>query len=948
MTMPAASPPPPPGATTARRHGARQFGLIWIPVSATGGSAITGYEVQSEVDGEQRGWTPIPGSGADTASYIVPEGRIGMLWNLAAATEPGAFDDPGLRSIFTRAPTRQTRGRLNLAYAPAGAPVVLGTGGERCRRFQANAGRINIDIGAQAGAMVDLPDDAERNWGFAVRNDSTRQVWGPFYFRDDISPPNQPSDPYAIAWPAGLGYDVFEAGFTPRTVTRNTIVNETITCIIFDPRPGRLGETLTFDTRLDLGAQYRFRVRAVNAAGGGVPGGWSNPVSLGLRPAPPSVLSAGDTRVRVFPEATTSYTVKAPGFDAPATVQCAVVAPRRGLPVYDAIQVELGDCDASFAFTTSRFGPISFIAQSCEWEVSAHTEASASFVLRAASLDDAREYRTHPFLRVRLISGPREDTVFLGEIDRSRGGIREEGKSQQYLVHVAAATMWRRASRNILTSEDTDRPVGGLLYAALDLPINHLRVGIDKFGPMLPADEREHGTDPIWVQAALNHPLTYADAARAIGGSTANGWQMAPDGFFHPQLDPDYPARVIDNLDGVWDFRIRGIGAVQPRRRQFALFDHPEGAQTFSVDGRHYRVPSGSTAAGYDPREEDYDGQAGRVIVEKEWYEEIGGVNVKMVRLLVMDPGGYGARYPLPALVAPELRRVSVVRLAYGSAENAGVSYSPSRVVINAQRNVPFTHTIPRRASGGTPPYTYAVAFTRAPGVQITGNTIGGTVAEAGLYVGTLTITDKDSNELVVPIQLRVAGLATTGDTILPAPVDVEDKDEDLSDHSERQWYLTNTHLERAGWLNSPALRGQFAPGNPWVADAAGGAFRSEQSGWRFAVSVDIIDRAPNPIAVSWSSLTPDYIGRAVDIKGFGGPAGLLRIVRIQARVHSILTGGGEVRADGSPAGLTVGPSDGVRIQWDFTALQSAALEESMSGEELMREIKRRTEEDDD
>ena len=925
MTMAAAaSVPTPPGAPVLRRHGARQFSLLWTTPNSDGGSAITGYEVRCERDGAQTGWTALPAGTGPVNAFVIPEGRAGNLFQ-ATAQPDDAWGDTGLRAIEIVSPgfNPRTGGRYQANFSGRNdpdPPILTTPNVLQQVQFRQTALFLNLNFAgaARQGRLgpQDLPADFEAHSAWAVQMVSTGEVWGPFYFRDDASKlaGQTEEEPYDIPWPLGQDYNYF--------VSELLAGDGRVRVIVYDPRPAGATEVFAYDTRIPWNVPHRYQVRAVNAQGAGAPSPWSDTAFIGVRPAPPSVLAATETSLMVWPDDTTSYTIQAPGYEH-ATAQVSIVAPRRGAAAVGDVHIEVGDCDQFGRFETSNHGSLNYIYRTATWTASAHTEAHAQVTLRAPSFEDALDYTSYPYLRITVDNGPHSDVVFLGIIDKSKGRIEEDGASHEWLLTIEAATMLRRASENrIVDAGRLERPLGDVLYSKTDLPVNHLRVGAGEVGPMLYVDEREWPTEPIHVQSSTNQPLTYLDVARVVGNSIEQGWQLAPDGLFHPLLNPNYPARVIDAFDHVWNVRVSGIEALAPKNRQFQLYGPEDDAQVFAVDARHYRVPDGETATSYTPEPEDYDHRQGQVIVEKEWYAETeAGAVVKMVRLLVLDPGGYGARYPLPALVEPRLARVSVLRYGTGSVTANGVTYPRAKIVVNAQERRRFIYRVQRNASGGKSPYTYAIAFgARAPaGVVISGATLSGTPALAGIYSATLTVTDADANAVTVPIEIRVAGVTTGGAVVAPGTVEIAEADEDLSSN---RWYLTPSHIVRRGELNPATLRASGTVENPWVAQVNGGAWRSVQSGWRFAVRLDVIDNVPNPIRVTWSSFTPDFIGRRVDLRGYGGPAGSLAIVRMETRIGT-------------------DSSENVRLQYNFTALQSAAVEESMDGLELLREIKK-------
>ena len=863
MTIPAAQPHPAPGRPVLRPSGPRSLSVVWPQPASTAG--ITGYELELELDGDALGWSAIPGSGASTRSFVIPPGVGGNLFNVAAAQQPGSLGDSGLRAQYTADAVvfRTVRRRVN-------APSTLRLTGQENRgiaRVELRSGNIRIDFTDTAPGgrpSADLTDAAEQNWAWAIQVLGSRQVWGAFRLRDDIlrvggaTAPARPQDPYVTAWPPGQDFDVFDAA---------RLLAPSCKVIVFDTRPGDVtgvDADFTYDTSLRVGSRYRARIRTTGAAGTGAASPWSNTaipgaastgrLTAGLERAqvqqaeiPPSVINRDQRTLTVFPGDTTSYTVSVPTSAGvlSETVQVSVVAPAGAPRVLDAVRADLGSCSAAGAFTPdASFGPAEelnegYIVNSLRWETHAHTEAGASVVVRAADFAAAQRYRTAPFLQIAVQAGRNEDVVFLGRVDPTKGSITEEGENRTWLVELEASTMWRTASRAKLVgqpfSDDQPEPVfaegvrrlvgsvGDVLYRRTALPTDHLRLGVRETGPSLFADSRDWPPHPVLVQSAVRRPLTVADAARAVGDHPARGWQMAPDGFLRPLLHQHFPAEAIDPLDGIWDIRIRGVAAVAPANRQFGEIPLPADAERpLPVNARHYRIPDGDgiNADDYVPAAGDFDHRPGQVIVEREWVGEYEGDDVKYIRLLVLDPGGYGSRYPLPALVEPELVRVGVVR------------------------------------------------------------------------------TDDRGN--------------------------VNEQDEDLAG-GERSWVLTPTHLERTGAVNDAVLTAAL-DGNPWVAAGAGAAQRSEQSGWRYAVRVDLIDRVPAPVAVSWKSFTPEWIGRTVDIRGYPGAAGGLKVVRLAARVHSIT-------------------EDGVTVEWTVTALQSAALEESMDGTEFLRELRRGVEE---
>ena len=853
MATPNPQPPTAAGRTSVRLVEPRLASLLWEPPASDRGSPITGYEVQAEVDGRELAWTLIPGSDADTRTWTTPEPTQGNLFVVKTAQAPASFGDTGLRlSQSLRLRTAGGDTRLQ-ATAPTPRAEVLGGGGRYLRQVQFREANIRLDVTdtttgrPTTGGLVgpqDFPQDVEDYWAWAVFNNATRRVFGAFFFKDDTTrttggtPPVTGDEPYISAWPAGEGYAQLRALFDPA----NTATQD-YTVIVFDPRPGGvsgIGANFDYDTGLRFGARYRWRVRAVNAIGGGLPGPWSAEVIPGASPGIPAEMDQGVRQDIIWPTETTSITIGGAGTDLTCRAQVVVVAPRRGAPEYDEVLVELGNCDRDGAFTPAHEEPLRPVVDQITWETNGHTVAQASATLRAPSLASARALQLSPFMRITTVIGPQTDTLFLGPVDPSKGSIYAE--HHQWYVEVTAETMPSRASRNYptrandrLTSDGMNPdgtsaarvtgPVGDLVYFGDELLATHIRANLNEVGPMLFIDPREWPEYTLHVESRASAGLlTFMDIAQTAADSLERGWQIAPDGYFRPALNPRFPALVIDPFDRQWNLGVQAVAAMTPRNRRFGVFGPPPGTdKPLAISARHYRVPDGVTADSYIPDDADFDGAQGQVIVEKTWPDTLDdGTPVRMVRLLIYDPGGYGIRAPLPALVDPVLRRVGVVR--------------------------------------------------------------------------------------------------KTNDAI-----SVREEDENLSDRTERRWHLTPTHLERVGLINAGTVTARDADSAPWNADTAGGAVRSEQSGWRFTVRADIADRVPNPVALEWDAYTPVWQGREIDIAGMGGPTGGMRVARTTARCRQ--------------AGL-----GRVRVEWSNTALQGAELEESMDGLQYLREVRRQTE----
>ena len=887
MATPAARPPTAPGTPSARQSRLREIALWWIPPSSDGGSPITGYELELSYEGLPHGFSPIPGSGAGTTSYTLDgTGVTGNLFN-ANAQVPGSIDDTGLRlsalvNARWRAATR-TDGNV-----PTPRPRVLGTD-RYLRRIQANGATsganpntVALDvtdvatgrstIGGPVGPQ-DFPTDIEEHWAWAFQIIATGRPWGGFFLRDDTAttmggtPQITGDEPYTIPWPFDQDYTVFASDLGLSMTSPN--LAGAIRVIVYDPRrarvSGRPGD-FRFDTALQLGVEYRARIRAINAAGKGDPSLWSEPFILGATRTHQALLPAATRQFVVWPGETTSYTVSAPGVPNKATAQVSVVAPRRGSRVYDGIRCEFGTCKSSGEFVPSAdiTNPVSYIAggsSTLQWETFAHTEATAQVTVRAPTIAEARRVQAQPFMRITTILADASDVVFLGPVDRSKGSIQEEGANHTWLVSVIASTMVRLADKTNLVRAPVETATTDVasdrLYAADADLVTHLRTDVENGGARLFVDDRDWPPEPLRVESYASNPLTTLDVARSLGDALGRGWQIAPDGFFRPLLHGSHPAAVLNPFSERWMTNIRAVSALPPRNRRFGLsnaedFTYGQSPELAPVARHGNNADLGVDASGnftgvvLRQNDDNLDPNNGQVIVEKRWDGKLDGREVQFVRLLVYDPGGYGARYPLPAMVDPELVSVSVER----------------------------THRTMTRADGSV--YTFQTAA----------------VDEPGRDDAFTTYIDADALALTV----------------------------------RRTWALTPTHLERTGYLNPGTMTAADPSRSPWVANRVGGAYRSPRTRWRFVVRVVLADRVKAPFSVTWEAFTPLHQGQEVDIKGMPGPSGPMRVVRTRARVHNIT-------------------EEGTIVQWSNTALQSAALEESMDGNEFWRDVRRKTDE---
>ena len=765
----------------------------------------------------------------------------------------------------------------NLRDNPAPRPAIPGQDPPRYFKqwwVDANAAdtHIYVDIDSipgdrAANQNMDLSADAEANWEVAVRHERTGAVLGPVTIRHGPT-----TD------------DVYRLAVTPQQLRdwrAQYSDGDVCTFIMFDPRVSRTIGT-AFDTARP-GRVVEEQTRAVNSEGAGAPSAWAEPRAVDEAEPPLETALPAAVRQTVYrPQWTTSLTLTGPaGASAPMPVSVTAPAPPARRP--DAVRVELGSISAAGEFESAT-GPLSFIGSRFQLGVRAHSPAWCKAVVRAATQDAAAALIAHAAMRVQAVSADRVSTLFLGLIDDTRCGYGEEADSKAFAASVHAVTMLKKAGQSRLLSTEVEgaatpldepRPddalspvsgTGGLFGASYDVdapPIAHFRHRAEDGGPALLADARDWPSADIRVTSPLDDPLTYVDLAREIGAAVGGGWQLAQDGFLRPMLNGSHPARVLSFTDGHFGLISRDVAPFAVRRN-FRLIDNPPGVAPgdfpagVGTAGRHVATagdpPVQQTAPDGSPVYDHAEGAA-RVMRWRDvpWR---GGA-ARLYTIVALDPGGYGAHYPLPPLAAPILARVSVRRVAAASGGAVAQVKDVDDFLLSADGEVlKAPATVSPEDAARRPP-------------------------------------EPTGNPLIDVI------VATVNSYTYPAS---------------RTWTITPTHVVREGWLNDYP--------QPDDEQSVGAAYRDRSSGWRFQVTLDVLDEIRAPQEVTWNSLYPLEIGRRVDFAGLPGPVGGLRVTRLDATL------------------LNEFPGD-LRMNWKITASQAAELEEATDGVEYWRSQRR-------
>ena len=661
---PAVQPPAAPAQPALSPAGEDALSAEWGPPAADGGAPVTGYELQLEIGGVRGVWTA---AGASTARRI---GESGLLFDFPPAA-PGSADDSGVRARSMLAATLDAvpdpgspGASIEHVFFPLVAsprPAIPGEDPARYLRqwWIVEAARdtsLYIDIAAVPGPVAqrggqDLSDDAEQHWEAAVRHDPSGAVLGPR--RIGAGPRAQ--DVYQVGFSAG---DI--ADFSAQVAG-----GDLCTLVLFDPRRARVSGAAF--RSLPAATAIRARVRALNSAGAGPASPWSAEHVTGEAEQPLEISLPADRRrgaLRI--PWTTSVRLHGPGGpSAPARVS--VAAPALSARRPDDVRVELGDLDAAGRFS-GRTGPLPYILDSLEVEARAQSTAWARVAVRAATAAAAADLAGHQALRVQAVGNQAVSTIFVGLLDAARCGWGEEGASKGFRASLAAASMLKRAGRAKLLRggvESTDpagspsraRPVGaGLPYSYLHrAPIwAHLQHRAAELGPVLLVDRRDWPDAPLSLYAPLARPLSYLEAARQCASALGTGWQLAQDGFLRPLLPERYPVRMLPITYGNSGLIARDVApAAGPR--DFGLLPHPLGAAPPAASARHRGA---STAAGPGA----WDHEAGAVVELGTYDAPWGGASARVHKLLILDPGGWGSRAPLPPLASPALLRIAVMR----------------------------------------------------------------------------------------------------------------------------------------------------------------------------------------------------------------------------------------------------------------------------------------------
>lgn len=536
----------------------------------------------------------------------------------------------------------------------------------------------------------DLSADAEANWEVAIRHEPTGAVLGPAKFSEADKPPTEPD---------------YRFLFSTREVTdffAQVQTNDEVTLIVYDPRVARTIGT-AFNT-IPPGAGIEARVRPTNSAGNGVwsdyspvayTGGADQPLQIAI-PAGTRQLGGHGNPPPLRPRWTTSYSITGPSAPS-APTPISVVASSYSSRSPDELQVELGSITAAGEFQSAT-GPLNYIGHLFKLSVHAHTPAYCKVVVRATSQDAAEAMIANAAMRVQVLANRTVSTLFLGLIDDARCGFGQDGDDKNlYRASISAVSLLKKAGQTKLlqapnvvqqVSSELDLTIpddavvdtaltGGLFngtsYDVKAAPIAHFRHRADTDGPALLADSRDWPNVDIRVQSPIDDPLSYIDIAREIGNGTGKGWQLATDGFLRPMLHDRHPARMLSPVSGHSGLMSRDVAPFELRRNfrllsasDIGLAGYAEGgAAGRSVQREDDPDNPGETRIARDPDGEViFDHDPGTV--EVMGWKDISwrGGTARLWKLLVLDPGGYGAHYPLPPMVAPILARVSVRRVA--------------------------------------------------------------------------------------------------------------------------------------------------------------------------------------------------------------------------------------------------------------------------------------------
>lgn len=380
--------------------------------------------------------------------------------------------------------------------------------------------------------------------------------------------------------------------------------------------------------------------------------------------------------------------------------------------------------------------------------------------------------------------------------------LESRGTIGIYLLGASSDKIYTSAIPTSSGTIDTPRiygTIGKTLYHRLRPLADHARLRAAEFGPVILVDARDWPNRALEVRSSLSRPLSYLDAVKTAAASLGDGWQIDGGGKLKPLLHEHFPVWFANPTTREWGFEVRGTESRSPNVRGFQLTNTEK--EVSEINALHQT-------------DGNADYSDGRVILIGKFGAERHGENVLLVRMLVLDPGGAGARYPLPALADPVLDRISVVRY--------GTTITPS--------------------GGGS-------------------------------------------------LSARVGEV-----------------DEDLPGI----WSMSKTHLSRLDVFNPASVTSE---------GDIGAAQRNKESGWRFAVVVDIVDRVPALTETRLKSFSDLQIGRRFEIVGAGSQTAQQRIVALRGHYYIDSTGNR-------------------RAAYDISAIQASALSHTTEGLELFREIK--------
>ena len=421
--------------------------VAW-PAAADGGSSITRYDLRWRRNGtDVGGWTAV---GTDRVRTV---GRRGSLFD-ERVWLVGDVDESGVRAAFTGKFNKTADGHLFNDATPEPRPPIPGETPNRYFRVWWIGNDLNLFVdvsdsptgGTTSGQ--DLSRDAEDNWRYAVRDDATGVVQGPFRLG---RPPDRtdPTDTYATRLTQAQ-FDAF---------TASADAGNDLTFIIYDPRAlASLSAGLEFAT-LSVGVSYEFSVRAVNAQGVGVASDWSDPVQLGQNEQPESLsVGATDRQLLVHPRWTADWRVSIEDGEPPVR-NVSVVEQRTTGRTVDDIRIEFGTVTATGEFIAADGGePDHWKVDTLTWSAHAHTEAAASVTLWEPTPWQAEAWAGYGAMRITTIDDGVEATQFLGLINPERTRVYEEGTNKTWAVGVEARTLLRRAGRSrILHDGDFER-----------------------------------------------------------------------------------------------------------------------------------------------------------------------------------------------------------------------------------------------------------------------------------------------------------------------------------------------------------------------------------------------------------------------------------------------------------------------------------------------------------